>query len=454
MFTGRLEAGTFVTSRPSRRTRPTEGSSKPAIMRKVVVLPHPDGPSIVKNSPLRIVRSRSRTTGLSPNRFVTESRTMCPSGVSNAIPSYWFDAAKAVLLVVAHAIARAVRHVSPRPSLAEERKPQILRAAARVIGERGIEGTRLVDVAREAGLSVGAVQHYFGTRDRLLSAAFAFESERAAERWQAAADGAPDAWAKLIGLVGSAVDPERSRTRWARWLEFWAASARDPALRPEMRLAYEYWRAPIRKAIEEGVDEGLFRPAGSLDAVVDRVVATFDGLALQVLLDGMPLEHMRDMLVERPRSRARCRRGRLRCPAKSQKRPSPDARGHERLTAPRCVVRHVGERIREQAVPPHRGRPRASRAGTTRRRSARSRPPERVRAVPRRARRRARRSTSRSDESPPSSRSDGRSGRSSSRPARRRRSGAPAGTRARPARPSAPARRRRPGRPTRPAARR
>ena len=64
-----------------------------------------------------------------------------------------------------------------------------------------------------------------------------------------------------------------------------------------MRLAYEYWRAPIRKAIEEGVDEGLFRPAGSLDAVVDRVVATFDGLALQVLLDGMSLEHMRDLLT-------------------------------------------------------------------------------------------------------------------------------------------------------------
>ena len=225
--------------------------------------------------------------------------------------------------------------MSPRPSLAAERKPQILRAAARVIGERGIEGARLADVAREAGLSVGAVQHYFGTRERLLSAAFAFESERAAERWQAAADGAPDAWAKLIGLVGSAVDPEMSRTRWARWLEFWAASARDPALRPEMRLAYEYWRAPIRKAIEEGVDEGFFRLAGSLDAVVDRVVATFDGLALQVLLDGMPLERMREILVNGLAIELGLD-GKAYGAAKSQKRRSP-VRAAASASLPRAV---------------------------------------------------------------------------------------------------------------------
>ena len=33
--------------------RPLVGRSKPAIMRSVVVLPQPDGPSIVKNSPRR-----------------------------------------------------------------------------------------------------------------------------------------------------------------------------------------------------------------------------------------------------------------------------------------------------------------------------------------------------------------------------------------------------------------
>ena len=41
-----------VTSSPSSRMRPTVGSSSPAIMRSVVVLPQPDGPSRQKNAPI------------------------------------------------------------------------------------------------------------------------------------------------------------------------------------------------------------------------------------------------------------------------------------------------------------------------------------------------------------------------------------------------------------------
>ena len=41
-------------SLPSSRICPEVGCSKPAIMRSVVVLPQPDGPSIEKNSPAGI----------------------------------------------------------------------------------------------------------------------------------------------------------------------------------------------------------------------------------------------------------------------------------------------------------------------------------------------------------------------------------------------------------------
>ena len=40
---------------------PVVGLSKPAIIRSVVVLPQPDGPSIEKNSPAPIVKSASST---------------------------------------------------------------------------------------------------------------------------------------------------------------------------------------------------------------------------------------------------------------------------------------------------------------------------------------------------------------------------------------------------------
>src|SRR5215210_233291 len=54
--------------------RPAVGASNPAIIRRVVVLPEPDGPSIEKNSPSATSRSMPPTATTSPNRFSTRSR--------------------------------------------------------------------------------------------------------------------------------------------------------------------------------------------------------------------------------------------------------------------------------------------------------------------------------------------------------------------------------------------
>src|SRR3954469_12318447 len=56
----------FVMSSPPRVMRPASGCSKPAIMRSVVVLPEPDGPSSVKNSPSPTTTSTSCTATTSP----------------------------------------------------------------------------------------------------------------------------------------------------------------------------------------------------------------------------------------------------------------------------------------------------------------------------------------------------------------------------------------------------
>src|SRR6476620_9506057 len=78
MLTGRLFAETLVMSAPSRITAPASGVSKPAIIRSVVVLPQPDGPSMVKNSPGGICRSIPSTATTSPNSFVKPSSWTSP----------------------------------------------------------------------------------------------------------------------------------------------------------------------------------------------------------------------------------------------------------------------------------------------------------------------------------------------------------------------------------------
>ena len=53
MLTLRSAARSVVTSRPAMRIRPALGGSSPAIMRSVVVLPQPEGPSRVVSVPAR-----------------------------------------------------------------------------------------------------------------------------------------------------------------------------------------------------------------------------------------------------------------------------------------------------------------------------------------------------------------------------------------------------------------
>ena len=56
------------------RMSPAVTSSRPAIIRNVVVFPHPLGPTRMTNSWSRTVRSMPATARVSPNLFSTRSR--------------------------------------------------------------------------------------------------------------------------------------------------------------------------------------------------------------------------------------------------------------------------------------------------------------------------------------------------------------------------------------------
>src|ERR1041385_5002864 len=66
---GSVRAGEETTRSPT-MISPSEGSTKPAIRRSVVVLPQPDGPSRQTSSPCSIRSDTASTTALAPYRLV------------------------------------------------------------------------------------------------------------------------------------------------------------------------------------------------------------------------------------------------------------------------------------------------------------------------------------------------------------------------------------------------
>lgn len=184
------------------------------------------------------------------------------------------------------------------------RRSQILEAAATVIMQRGVDSARLADIAADAGVSLGLVQHYFRHRERLLMEVFIQESDRIEATWRLAVDAtAPplDRLAEYIWLctpAGSASAARSFGPGWSFWLEMWSKANRDPALRDVVRKVYASFAQPFISAIAEGVAAGEFHPVSASENIVDRLISCIDGLAVRTIIGELAEDRMSTLLVE------------------------------------------------------------------------------------------------------------------------------------------------------------
>ena len=86
--------------------------------------------------------------------------------------------------------------VRPLRRDAERNRQRILKAAAEVFTERGLD-VSLDEVARHAGVGVGTVYRRFGTKEELVEALFVDRIEDVARLAEEAAE-APDPWSGLV----------------------------------------------------------------------------------------------------------------------------------------------------------------------------------------------------------------------------------------------------------------
>jgi AcrR family transcriptional regulator len=61
----------------------------------------------------------------------------------------------------------------PSAPFSHETRTVILNTAERLFGESGVEGTSVRDITHAAGVNLGAINYYFGTKDALILAVFA-----------------------------------------------------------------------------------------------------------------------------------------------------------------------------------------------------------------------------------------------------------------------------------------
>jgi AcrR family transcriptional regulator len=176
-----------------------------------------------------------------------------------------------------------------RPALTaaelRQRKQSILEGTLTMVARQGADAVRLRDVAHSAGVSIGALQHYFDSRDQLIHEAFDQHARYVVETIEKADDPAAEPWPRLAAMFDAVAGKPDFTRRCALWIEFAAAAQHDRQLRDLMDGAYEAWRTMLRAVVDAGVEAKAFQPALPPDAVVTCLLALIDGFELAVAIE-------------------------------------------------------------------------------------------------------------------------------------------------------------------------
>jgi AcrR family transcriptional regulator len=154
-------------------------------------------------------------------------------------------------------------------------------AAYRVLSERGSDAATIKEIAHAAGVAPGLVHYYFAGKEELLIGVLRAASERYTAEMAALAAQIPPA-----DLPAAALDePRRRALRQPAWYrlryELFGLGLREPALRDGVAALL----ASGRRGIAAVVQRALPDHAPEAEALAGVLLACFDGLALQHLVD-------------------------------------------------------------------------------------------------------------------------------------------------------------------------
>jgi AcrR family transcriptional regulator len=164
---------------------------------------------------------------------------------------------------------------------ATARERPLMEATLRIVGRKGIDGVTHRAVATEAGMSLGAVTHHFGSRDSLVDAALRYALAREVGRLRALS----------LGLQSRAFDVEAWIDTLVDWYvrelkgeaeihiacyEAFLAAARNARHRAVVVEWFETWRQSAELALKAAGSSEPRRHA-------ELFVAALIGLLLQQL---------------------------------------------------------------------------------------------------------------------------------------------------------------------------
>lgn len=185
--------------------------------------------------------------------------------------------------------AEARRRVGRPPATVDGRTvpERLAEAALRLFAEKGFESTSVQDVVSAAGVTKGAMYHYFGSKDDLLAEIYArvlrLQMERLTSFVERDAPVAERVFAAAADVVVTTIEHLDSMTVFFRSLHQLSTAQADDVRRERRR-----YHDAFRGMVLEGQRAGVFRDDIEADLVVDYFFGSVHHLPMWWKTDGRP----------------------------------------------------------------------------------------------------------------------------------------------------------------------
>ena len=181
--------------------------------------------------------------------------------------------------------------MSPRPDVSEERKDQILDAAAVVFAEKGVHESRMDDIVEKSGLSKGSLYWYFKSKDEILLGIFERMFDREFIELEKLA-GIDESSSELIRLFTETIiqDVNHMLRLMPIAYEFLSLAFRRKFVQDAFKVYINKYMDILLPIIQQGIDSGEFRKVSPLEV----------GIAIGSIIEGTILLWVYDRDIVNP----------------------------------------------------------------------------------------------------------------------------------------------------------
>jgi AcrR family transcriptional regulator len=174
----------------------------------------------------------------------------------------------------------------PEQHLADRRE-QILQAAQVCFASKGFHRTTMQDICTEAGLSAGAVYHYFAGKEEIIAACCARASQRVQLVFDASMGNGQtaDVLRQMIALFAGDLSRPGAAEASRAAVNTWGEAVVNPSLQREQRAALDNAIAFLTGLARAAQDAGEFSRSVAPEYFARVMTALYDGLLLQQSLD-------------------------------------------------------------------------------------------------------------------------------------------------------------------------